>query len=310
MFWLMAGVVVAEGLWKRYRGGGVALRDVSLVVEEGSVVALLGPNGSGKSTFMRIAAGVLWPTRGRLLVLGEEPYRSPGVRGRVSYMPQDAGLYGSLTGYENYMFYAALQGVEGEARGRLEELAGELGLGEWFYERRVASYSGGMRRKASLAVALASDPEVLLLDEPTAGLDPASRVSFWRVVEGLRRSGRTVVMATHFFDEAEYLADRVVVMHGGRVVAEGEPGALKEGAGYRYAVDVELAVDPGEVVGRLDMPGVEVVPGRGFGLTVLGNSGGLLEEVEERLGGVAVSVSMRPLSLGDVYFLLTGVRLG
>jgi len=301
----------AVRLTKTYGGGMEALAGVDLAVREGTVTVLLGPNGSGKSTLLRIAAGVLRPTGGRLLVYGEEPYANPRVRRLIGYMPQDAGLYPSLTGLENLLFYAAAQGVgRRQALENLERLREDLDLGEWFFRRRVGSYSGGMRRRASLAVALAADPRLLLLDEPTTGLDPASRVSFWGVVDRLRRLGKTVVLATHLFDDAERLADRVVVMHRGRVVAEGAPEELKGKVGYRYAVDVELLREPERgALERLRSEGAAVIPGGGLRLTVVGNDAALLEEVERALGGAALSISMRRLSLGDVYFLLTGVRL-
>lgn len=306
--------LVAEDLWKVYGSGErrvEALRGVSIEVREGEVVALLGPNGSGKSTFMGIAAGVVRPTRGRLLVYGGEPYSDAGVRGRISYMPQDYGLYAELTGIENYEFYAALMEVDAkEAKRRLEELSGLLGLGEWFYKRRVSTYSGGMKRKASLALALASNPDLLLLDEPTSGLDPNARREVWGVVDGLRRSGKTVVLATHLFEDAERLADRVVVMRGGEVVAAGSQEDLKRRVGYKYAVDLELREEPGaELLERVRRLGYEAIPAGGSRVTVLGNSPNLLDEVEAIGGAGVVSASMRRVSLGDVYFLLTGVRL-
>jgi len=308
-------VLLAVELAKTYGSGNrsvEALAGVSFEVAEGSVVALLGPNGSGKSTLLKIAAGVVRPTRGKLYVYGEEPYASWRVKGLLSYMPQDAGLYSSLTGLENCLFYAAIQDVgREEALENIRELAEDIGLGEWFQKRKVGSYSGGMKRKTSLAVALASNPSLLLMDEPTTGLDPASRRSLWGVIDKLRHRGKTVVLATHLFDDAEFLADKVLVMHRGRVVAEGAPDELKRKAGFKYAVDVELSREPPkDAVEKLKAEGIEVIPAGPFRLTVLGNDPHLLDVAGERLEGARpLSMTMRRLSLGDAYFLLTGVTL-
>jgi len=304
-------VLVSEKLVKKF-GGVVALDGVDVEVRSGEVAVLLGPNGSGKSTFLKISAGVVEPTSGRLLVFGREPYRDVEVRGRTSYMPQDAGLYSSLTGFENYLFYAAMQEVDrGRALEILEMVKDELELDEWFFKRKVGTYSGGMKRKTSLAVALGSDPDLLILDEPTTGLDPASRRVFWRLIERLKRTGKTVVLATHLFEDAEYLADSIVVMYRGRVVARGSPEELKRKTGYRYAVDVELSSEPSKaLIEKLKLPGTKMIPSGGFRLTIIGNSIDFVSEVEERLRSVrVVSFSMRRLSLGDAYFLFTGVRL-
>lgn len=311
----MPPVLVAKDLCKVYgRGGGrvEALRGISLEVEEGSVAVLLGPNGSGKSTFMKIAVGVLAPTSGELVVFGRRPYQDIEVKGRISYVPQDKGLYSLLTGYENYVLYASLQDVgREEALERLKQIREELGLGEWFFKRKVATYSGGMKRKTSFAVALGSNPDLLVLDEPTAGLDPASRRAVWEIVSGLKRQGKTIVMATHLFEDAERLADKIVVMHMGKLVAEGSPEAIREGVGYRYAVDVEFLEEPGkDVVEKLRIPGTEIVPCGEYRVTVVGDRDDLINDVDRALRGVRVlSLSMRRINLGDVYFLLTGARL-
>lgn len=300
--------VEAVGLVKRY-DGVEALRGVSLRLEGGAGV-LLGPNGSGKSTLLKIAAGVAVPDGGRLEVFGAEPYRDRGVKQVIGYMPQDSGLYGQLTGLENYLFYAALQGVpRGEALERLEEIRGPLGLGEWFERRRVAGYSGGMKRKTSFALALAHGPRLLVLDEPTTGLDPGARRELWGVLEGLLRSGVTALLATHLFEDAEYLATRVFVMREGRVVAAGSPEELKARAGKRYAVDVELARRPGEeILGRLR--GIGEVFASGYRVTVLSEDEDALNSVEAALRDErVVSISLRRITLGDIYFLLTGVTL-
>ncbi len=316
----MPPVLVAEKLVKKYSLGVIpggrheveALSSVDLIVDENEVAVLLGPNGSGKSTFMKIAAGILQPTSGRLTIFGKEPYLDIEVRGRISYMPQDLGLYGSLTGYENYIFYSSIQGVDkGSADRRLKSLKEELDLGEWFYKRRVTTYSGGMKRKTSLAVALASDPDILILDEPTTGLDPSSRRVFWEIAENLKSKGKTIVLATHLFEDAEYLADKIVIMYQGKIITSTPPSELRRKIGYRYSIDIEFTGKPSKhLLERLRKTCGELIFSGGYRVTLVTNNPESIRSVEKILDDVKyLSLSLRRISLGDIYFLLTGVKL-
>jgi len=235
-------IIRVEKLVKRY-GSRTALEDVDLVVEKPMTCSLLGPNGAGKSTLLSILAGVLKPTSGVVLVEGFEP-RDPRVKGLVGYMPQDYGLYTRLSGWDNIAFYARLHGTPlSEARARATELADLLGLRDYLREA-VGKYSGGMKRKLSLIIALLHDPEVLLLDEPTTGLDPGARRDVWNILEKLRREGKTVVLATHYAEEADKMSDRVAIMNRGRIIADGPPQELKEKYGPRATISVELDREP------------------------------------------------------------------
>jgi len=303
--------IVCEEVRKRF-GEVEALRGVSHTVPKGEIHVLLGPNGSGKSTLMKIAAGVLYPDGGRVLVYGKEPYRDFSVKGMIGYAPQEYTLYEMLTGLENYMFYAGLEGVSKrealEQYGRLRET---LELGEWFEKRKVKTYSGGMARKASIAVALASDPEVLILDEPTTGLDPDARRKLWDALLKLKRE-KTLIVATHIFEDAEVLADKVVIMHRGEIKAVGEVDELKRKAEYSFAVDLELMEEPSREVEQLIHSSSEIVVRTGFTYRLYTNDPSLMPELKEKLAELGVrllKLELRHISLADVYFMVTGVRL-
>ena len=219
-------MLVVEELVKKY-GDIEAVRGVSFTVETGEVYALLGPNGAGKSTILGIVTGVISPTSGRVLVDGLPPYRRE-ARTRIGYAPQGHGLDPSLTGLENIAFYARLRGLSPrEAVKQLTGLAEEWGLYQHLH-RPVGKYSGGMARKLAVLVALIGDPRLLVLDEPTSGLDPGSRRKIWELVERLRGEGKAVLLATHYMEEAERLADRVGIIDRGVLVAEGAPDELKK----------------------------------------------------------------------------------
>ena len=308
----MREAVMIEEVRKRFNGVE-ALAGVSHVVPEGEIHVLLGPNGSGKSTLMRICAGVLVPDSGRVLVFGKEPYRDFDVKFRIGYAPQEGLLYEDLTGLENMYFYAGLQGVSrSEARRIYEELKDELELGEWFEKRKVKTYSGGMERRANIAVALASDPELLILDEPTSGLDPDGRRKLWDFLLKLKRKGKTLLIATHLFEDAEVLSDEVVIMHKGRIVAKGSVEELLSQARYRYSVDVELARKSEELKAALEkIAGIRPVE-IGYIYRFYANEPRLVEELRdaiERMGQKALRLELRRISLADVYFLKTGVML-
>ncbi len=303
---------MVEELVKKY-GDIEAVRGVSFTVETGEVYALLGPNGAGKSTILGIVTGVISPTSGRVLVDGLPPYRRE-ARTRIGYAPQEHGLDPSLTGLENIAFYARLRGLSPrEAVKQLTGLAEEWGLYRHL-NRPVGKYSGGMARKLAVLVALIGDPRLLVLDEPTSGLDPGSRRKIWELVERLRGEGKAVLLATHYMEEAERLADRVGIIDRGVLVAEGAPDELKKKYGPPAVITVELYGEPGdrlvEELARLYGP---TVSNRGNVVrvpvedpdTVLP---GLVETVI-RSGGSIRSVRVEKPSLEDVFLKLTGRRI-
>ncbi|MBN9338483.1 MAG: ATP-binding cassette domain-containing protein, partial [Comamonadaceae bacterium] len=227
------GAVVVEGLGHRY-SSTVALRDVSLTLPAGASIALLGPDGVGKSTLLALVSGVKRVQQGRVRVLGQDiadPRKRSALSSRVAFMPQGLGhnLYPTLSVYENVDFFARLFGLDaGERHARIERLLQATGLAP-FPDRPAGKLSGGMKQKLGLCCALVHDPDLLILDEPTTGVDPLSRRQFWALVDDLRRERKdmTVVISTAYMDEAERF-DQLVAMDDGRILAQGSPDELKQ----------------------------------------------------------------------------------
>jgi ABC-2 type transport system ATP-binding protein len=210
----------------------VAVRDLSLTVPAGTILGLIGPSGSGKTSTIRMLTGALRPTKGRVLVLGEDPTRfRRATRARIGYLPQLSVLYPELTAWENVDFVASLYGMLLPRRVfRVRNVLRVVGLAG-AYDRLVAHLSGGMRRRVSLACALVADPEFLFLDEPTTGIDPIVRQSIWAELARLRDLGRTILVTTQYVSEADQ-CDLVALVAEGRLVAFGPPGELRERAGH------------------------------------------------------------------------------
>ena len=248
----MTDTIVAEGLRKTYRGVA-ALDDFRLTVPAGTVCGLLGPNGAGKTTAVRILATLLRFDAGRAQVAGADVRREPGlVRERIALTGQYAAVDGLLSGRQNLVLFGRLQhlGLRA-ARQRAEELLHQFGLAD-AADRSAGDYSGGMQRRLDLAASLIRRPQVLFLDEPTTGLDPASRNQVWDTVRKLVADGTTVLLTTQYLDEADQLADRISVVDDGRVVAEGTPDQLKAAiGGDRLEVVVRDAERLGEAADLL-----------------------------------------------------------
>ncbi|CCH29740.1 daunorubicin resistance protein DrrA family ABC transporter ATP-binding protein [Actinosynnema sp. NPDC047251] len=227
----MTYTVEAVGLRKSFRGHPV-LKGLDLGVRRGEVFALLGPNGAGKTTTVRVLATLLRPDGGTARIAGHDVVAAPRrVRAAISLTGQYAAVDELLTGRENLAMMARLRRLDRRAaRDRAAELLERFDLAD-AADRRASTYSGGMRRRLDLAASLVVRPEVLFLDEPTTGLDPRSRREVWAAVADLARSGVTVLLTTQYLEEADRLADRIAVLHGGDVVAEGTAAELKGRAG-------------------------------------------------------------------------------
>jgi ABC-2 type transport system ATP-binding protein len=247
---MTAPAIEAEHLVKRF-GDSVAVDDVSFAVPQGTVLGLLGPNGAGKTTTVRMMTTLTRPTSGTARVSGHDVVREPdAVRRSMGLTGQAATVDELLTGRENLRLIGSLYGLPGKyVRQAGAELLDRFALAD-AADRVVKTYSGGMRRRLDLAVSLIATPPVLFLDEPTTGLDPRSRVELWEVLRGLVRDGTTLLLTTQYLEEADHLADRIVVVDHGRVIAEGTALELKDRSGRASLVltvsraeDLQTAAD-------------------------------------------------------------------
>ncbi|WP_407924426.1 ABC transporter ATP-binding protein [Actinokineospora pegani] len=302
-------LVLARGLSKRF-GDFEAVRGVDLDVRPGEAFGFLGPNGAGKSSTMRMIACVSPRTGGDLAVLGMDPGRDgPRIRARLGVVPQQDTLDNELTVRQNLQVYGRYFGLsKAHVRARATELMDFAQLAERA-DDPVEPLSGGMKRRLTIARSLINDPELLLLDEPTTGLDPQARHLLWDRLFRLKQQGTTLIITTHYMDEAEQLCDRLVVMDGGRIAAEGSPGELisrhctREVLELRFAPDAQGEVEP-KVADLADR--VEVLPDRLLLYTADGESA--LKAAHNR-GVVPVSSLVRRSTLEDVFLHLTGRTL-
>ena len=305
--------IQVEGLRKSY-GEVVALDGLDLAVERGIVFGLLGPNGAGKTTLVRVLATLLRPTGGQARVMGHDVVAEPlAVRRRIGLAGQFAAVDAELTGRENLEMIARLYRLPGrEARSRADEVLTRFGLVE-AADRRVATYSGGMRRRLDLGASLTGRPPVLLLDEPSTGLDPRSRQELWSIVDELRQAGTTVLLTTQYLEEADRLAQRIAVVDHGRIAAQGSPSVLKATIGTMVLAvrvsDPALAEDTGAALADLsagDAPFVDSAAGE-IRLAVLeaGASAEAVRRLDARRIAIA-AVELQQPSLDDVFLTLTG----
>jgi ABC-2 type transport system ATP-binding protein len=223
-----AGMIVAAGV-RRSFGALTAVSDVSFSIPAGRIVGLVGSDGAGKTTLLRMMATLLTPDAGTLMVAGRDVVRErSAVKERIGYMPQRFGLYQDLTVAENFDFFVDIYGITGaERRRRRERYLGFSNLLP-FTERRAGDLSGGMKQKLGLACVLVHEPQVLILDEPTNGVDPVSRQEFWQILADMRQAGMTVLVSTAYLDEGEH-CDRLLLMHNGRILADAVPAEVRAG---------------------------------------------------------------------------------
>src|SRR5689334_16695267 len=302
-------MISAHGLVKRFKDFA-AVDGIDVEVRAGEAFGFLGPNGAGKSSTMRMIGCVSAPSGGSLRILGMDPVRDgPKIRARLGVCPQQDSLDPELTLMENLTVYARYFGIPRRvARERAQELLEFMQLAERAGEA-VEPLSGGMKRRLTIARALVNEPELVLLDEPTTGLDPQARHLVWERLFRLKQQGVTLVLTTHYMDEAEQLCDRLVVMDGGRIVAEGSPRALIEQYSTREVVELRFNTDD-QATYADKLAGIgerhEVLPDRI--LLYVGDGDEAAAEVQRR-SLMSASVLVRRSSLEDVFLHLTGRTL-
>jgi ABC-2 type transport system ATP-binding protein len=305
--------IEAQGLVKHY-GELAALDGLDLVAPSGQVTALLGPNGAGKTTFVSAVATLLRPDAGTLLVTGIDAGRHPErVRQVIGLAGQHAAVEPSLTGRENLVMVARLFGHDRRAAHRAAgSVLEQLGLTD-AADRLVRGYSGGMRRRLDLGASLVGAPRVLLLDEPTTGLDPRSRIELWDAIRALVQTGTDVLMTTQYLEEADQLADHIVIVDHGQAIATGTPAELKARAGLdmveirvRHAADLgpasSLLAPLGTEGPRVDAPARRVAVPVADGTARLADAVRVLAQHDVALD----DIGLRRPTLDEVFLMLTG----
>ncbi len=311
--------VAVEGIGKSF-GSVDALRDISFDVGRGEVVALLGPNGAGKTTTVEILSTLTKPDRGRARVAGHDVVTDPAmVRRSIMLTGQHVALDEMLTGYENLVMFGRLQGLtKPDARARARDLLAEFDL-EHAAERRVGTYSGGMRRRVDIACGLVVRPEVVFLDEPTTGLDPRSRQAIWELVTTFKDAGIATLLTTQYLEEADALSDRIIVIDHGTIVAQGTADELKERTGGTFCEIVPR--DPADVRALADALGPLLPEFSRAALTPESDrvslpapeGPGTLSAALSRLSAANIEladIALRRPSLDDVFLSLTGSPAG
>ncbi|GLV50200.1 ABC transporter [Thermobispora bispora] len=304
-------MIFARGLVKRF-GDFTAVDGIDLEVGRGEAFGFLGPNGAGKSSTMRMIGCVSTPTAGELRILGMDPVRDgTKIRARLGVCPQLDTLDLDLTVRDNLTTYARYFGISrAESRRRADELLRFVQLSDRA-DHKVEPLSGGMKRRLTIARALVNDPDIVLLDEPTTGLDPQARHLVWERLFRLKQRGITLVLTTHYMDEAEQLCDRLVVMDGGKIIAEGSPRSLIER--YVTAEVLELRFPDGldstaAYAAKLDGVGEHIDPLPDRVLVYADDGDAALAEVHRR-GLTPSGVLIRRATLEDVFLRLTGRTL-
>ena len=305
----MENVVEMRGVSKRF-GEHLAVADFDLDVPQGICFGLLGPNGAGKTTSLRMVYGVTRPSQGSVRVFGLDVVtQARAIRARLGVALQDNVLIDSLSPAENLAIFGRyhLMKEPGLSR-RVEELIDFLDLRS-HANVPAENLSGGYQRRLAIAMSLMNDPELLVLDEPTTGLDPAVRHALWSRLRGLRAEGKTVLITTHYMDEAERLCDRVMIMVRGRAISEGAPRELIETHLAREAIELECAIqDEAALIDGMPGAGLRVRAGDRL-MIYADDSSEVVDWVHARDGGERRPLTIRPTNLEDVFLSLTGTSL-
>jgi ABC-2 type transport system ATP-binding protein len=298
-------VLETYDLTKRY-GSFTAVDKLNLVVRQGEVFGLLGPNGAGKTTTILILLGLTEPTEGSVRVLGMDPARQPlSVKARTGYLPDQIGFYDNLTARENMVYTARLNGLRGkQARDRIDDALERMGLGG-VADKRVGAFSRGMRQRLGLAEILLKRPQLIIMDEPTLGLDPEAARGFLETIRGLKASGSTILLSSHLLHQVQAVCDRVGLFHQGQMVLEGAvPDLATQVLGGAYRIQLE-ATGPSALAELLQqLPGVTRVQRAGERAYQLEAQADVRAETAQAVvenGGRLLSLNVELPSLDEIY---------
>jgi ABC-2 type transport system ATP-binding protein len=300
---------------KKHFGETHAVQGVSFSVAPGEIFSLLGPNGAGKTTIISILSGLLRPDAGEAFLMGHSVQKEPALaRAALGVVPQDIALYMDLTARENLVFWGKMYGLRGKPLGaRVDEVLETIGLAER-QTGRLGTYSGGMKRRVNIGVALLHKPPVVIMDEPTVGIDPQSRRHILDAVKQLNRQGMTVLYTTHYMEEAQELSDRIAIMDQGKIIAAGTHAELVRLVGEETRIDLALNVESARVLPAWQaIRGISRASAEDGHVTVLADdSNKVLPQLFEsaaRLGARITSVEIREPNLEAVFLHLTGRAL-
>jgi len=309
-----SNAIEAQHLRKNF-GDLQAVQDVTFAVQAGEILSLLGPNGAGKSTTISMLSGLLEPTDGEAFVMGHSIRREPmAAKAALGVVPQDIALYPDLTARENLIFWGKMYGMRGRTlKQRVDEVLDVIGLTDR-QQHRVDTFSGGMKRRVNIGVALLHKPKVVIMDEPTVGIDPQSRRHILDNVKELNRQGMTVLYTTHYMEEAAELSHHIAVVDKGRVIAYGTHDELLKLVGQQTRIDLTLNVEAGRVMADWqETDGVARTYAEDGKVTVLVDDSNVvlprLFESAARAGARIMSVDIREPNLEAVFLHLTGRAL-
>jgi len=303
-------VIKVEGLVKRY-GKFEAVRGISFMVTRGECFGFLGPNGAGKSTTIGMITCTSVPTTGKVWVLGHDAARDARrIKSRIGIVPQELSIHGLMSAPQNLALYGSLYGMAaGQIRRRSRKLLQIMGLEERDREL-VKNYSGGMKQRLNILLAMIHEPEIIFLDEPTQGLDPQSRHRIWDVLTEMKAGGSTIFLSTHYMEEADYLCDRIAIIDDGRIIARGTPQELKTEYGGEKTLEIEVGYYEGIVAQMKCIPGITQATYDEKLVLLSSRPQEALPEVVSQLAEKDVrDIKIADPSLEDVFLGLTGRSL-